>query len=78
MLIRFYQCIREGLNPAGMSLKTAKQPSPVIPPLSYDTGDGIFHPEALSVSSYNEPHGVGENHFQFLIFHFNQTDSISN
>ncbi|XP_033214988.1 uncharacterized protein LOC117171622 [Belonocnema kinseyi] len=55
---RFFQCIKEGLNPAGKCLKTARQPTPVMLPSCYDTGDGIFNPNTWSVSSYELPDKV--------------------
>ncbi|XP_029155971.1 MORN repeat-containing protein 5-like isoform X1 [Nylanderia fulva] len=50
---RFYNCIVNGLRPAGKVLKTNDQPTQIIPPFCYDTGAGIFDPDKNCVISYH-------------------------
>ncbi|KYQ53969.1 MORN repeat-containing protein 5 [Trachymyrmex zeteki] len=49
---RFYNCIVNGLKPAGEVLKTNDQPTKIIPPYCYDTGAGMFDPDSNCVTSY--------------------------
>ncbi|XP_025988470.1 MORN repeat-containing protein 5 [Solenopsis invicta] len=50
---RFYNCIVHGLRPAGEVLKTNDQPTKIIPPFCYDTGDGIFDPDSNCIMPYH-------------------------
>ncbi|XP_012535875.1 MORN repeat-containing protein 5-like [Monomorium pharaonis] len=50
---RFYNCIVNGLRPAGEVLKTNDQPTKIIPPFCYDTGAGIFDPDKNCITSYH-------------------------
>ncbi|KYN15691.1 hypothetical protein ALC57_12093 [Trachymyrmex cornetzi] len=49
---RFYNCVVNGLKPAGEVLKTNDQPTKIIPPYCYDTGAGMFDPDSNCVTSY--------------------------
>lgn len=42
-----------GLRPAGEVLKTNDQPTKIIPPFCYDTGDGIFDPDSNCIMPYH-------------------------
>ncbi|XP_018401114.1 PREDICTED: MORN repeat-containing protein 5 [Cyphomyrmex costatus] len=49
---RFYNCMVNGLRPAGEVLKTNDQPTKIIPPYCYDTGAGMFDPDNNCITSY--------------------------
>ncbi|XP_018341400.1 PREDICTED: MORN repeat-containing protein 5-like [Trachymyrmex septentrionalis] len=51
---RFYNCVVNGLKPAGEVLKTNVQPTKIIPPYCYDTGAGMFDPHSNCVMSYRK------------------------
>ncbi|XP_022828272.1 MORN repeat-containing protein 5-like [Spodoptera litura] len=44
----------KGVQPAGNSYMTARQPSIEIPPGYYDTGDGLYNPKTKVIYSYKD------------------------
>lgn len=62
---RFYESIKRGLRPGGRTLKTARQPTKVLPSGCYDAGDGAFDPKMLRIISYDNAEKVGLSYDQF-------------
>ncbi|XP_024939370.1 nexilin isoform X3 [Cephus cinctus] len=55
---RFHISPNIEVQPAGRSLKTRVQPTRLLPPGCYDTGDGVFDPRTYCVTSYDNPKKV--------------------
>ncbi|CAK9807320.1 MORN repeat-containing protein 5 [Anthophora quadrimaculata] len=51
---RYLACLKYGLNPAGVTLRTNKRNGFIIPPMSYDSGIGIFNPRTHCITSYRD------------------------
>lgn len=49
---RFWSEIKDGIKPAGSTQRTNAQVKPVIPPGTFDVGDGYFDPTTHKVHDY--------------------------